>query len=340
MLSVREVKAQTFGIGLAVHLSGVNNRRESSDTGRLPMNLWHLRTFCAVYEKRSFTKATDVVHRTQPSISAQIAELEKYYGTQLLIRKGRGVTLTESGKILYRYAQRMLKLADKTRDALDEFGGVIRGDVAVGASTIPGTYILPQLLSDFRHEYPDVRVSLCISDTKEVIELVVDGQVEVGMVGQKIQDTRLEFRSLAEDQIVLVAPSHSHLTKRRSVTVDILKKEPVIVREDGSGTRGTVQKALEKKGFRWKDQNVAMELGSTEAAKNGVVAGLGLSFLSKWAIQREKKLGLINEVPVKGLDIQRHFYLLFHKRWPFSRAAKVFIDFCSSKGTISLQGER
>ena len=304
------------------------------------MNLWHLKTFCAVYEKQSFTKATDIVHRTQPSISAQIAELEKYYGTQLFIRKGREVTPTESGKILYRYAQRILKLADKTRDDLDEFGGKIRGDVAVGASTIPGTYILPQLMSDFKREYPDVHVSICISDTKEVIERILDGQLEVGTVGEKIQDKRLEFRPLAEDQIVLVAPSNSPMAKKRFVTLDVLKKEPVIVRENGSGTRGTVQKALEKKGFRWKDQNVAMELGSTEAAKNGVVAGLGLSFLSKWAIQREKKLGLINEVSVKGFNIQRHFYLVLHKGWPLSRSSKVFLEFCSSKAILSMQGKK
>ncbi|UCE19278.1 MAG: LysR family transcriptional regulator [Gemmatimonadota bacterium] len=303
------------------------------------MNLWNLKTFCVVYEKRSFTKATGVVHRTQPSISAQVAELEKYYGTQLFIRKGREITPTESGEILYRYAQRILKLADKTKEALDEFGGLMRGDVVLGASTIPGTYILPELLSDFKREYPDVRVSISISDTREVIERVMDGQLEIGLVGEKIQDKRLNFEPLAEDNIVLVVPAHSHLAKKRHVTLDILKKEHILVREEGSGTRGTVQKVLEKKGFKWRDLNVAMELGSTEAVKNGVVAGLGISFLSQWAIQRERKLGLISEVPVRGLDIQRHFYLVFHKGWPLSRATQVFLDFCSSKTMISMQGE-
>ena len=304
------------------------------------MNLWNLRTFCVAYEKRSFTKATSVVHRTQPSISPQIAELEKYYGTQLFIRRGREVTPTESGEILYQHAQRILKLADKTKDALDDFGGLMRGDVAVGASTIPGTYIFPELLSDFKAEYPEVRVSIFISDTKEVIERILEGQLEIGMVGEKIPDKRLNFKPLADDNIVLVVPSNSHLAKKRFVTLDILKKEPVIVREEGSGTRGTVQKALEKKGFKWRNQNVAMELGSTEAVKNGVVAGLGISFLSTWAIQREKKLGLISEVPVKGLDIQRHFYLVFHKGWPLSRATQLLLEFCSSKAVISMQGEK
>ena len=300
------------------------------------MNLWHLKTFSAVYEKRSFTKATGIVHRTQPSISTQIAELEKYYGTQLFIRKGREVTPTESGEILYRYAQRILKLADKTREALDEFDGLIRGDVAVGASTIPGAYILPKLLSDFKKEYPDIRVSVCITDTKEVIEQVSEGQFEVGVVGEKIQDKRLEFKPLAEDKIVLIAPSNSPLAKKRFVPLDILKREPMIVREEGSGTRGTIQKTMEKQGFRWKDQKVTVELGSTEAVKNGVIIGLGLSFLSRWAIQRERKLGLISEVPVKGLDIQRFFYLLSHKGWPLSRATQVFLDFCSSQAIISM----
>ena len=303
------------------------------------MNLWNLKTFCAVYEKRSFTKATGVVHRTQPSISAQIAELEKFYGTQLFIRRGREVTPTESGEILYQYAQRLLKLADKTKEALDEFGGVMRGDVAVGASTIPGTYIVPELLSDFRREYPEIRVSVDISDTREVIERVLEGQLEIGMAGEKIQDKRLNFKPLAEDNIVLVVPSHSPLAKKRFVALDVLKKEPVIIREEGSGTRGTVQKVLEKKGFKWKDLNVAMELGSTEAVKNGVVASLGISFLSEWSIQREKTLGLISQVPLKGVDIDRHFHLVFHRGWPLSRAAQVFLDFCLSKAILSMKGE-
>lgn len=302
------------------------------------MNLWHLKTFCAVYEKRSFTKATGVVHRTQPSISAQIAELEKYYGTQLFIRRGREVTPTESGETLYQYAQRILTLFEKTKEIMDDLGGLTRGQSVVGGSTIPGTYVLPQLLSEFKREYPEIHVSISISDTKRVLERVLEGQLEIGVVGERIPDKRLGYKSLAEDRIVLIVPSNSPLAKKRYVTFDVLKKEPMIVREDGSGTRGTVQKALEKKGFRWKDQNVAMELGSTEALKNGVVAGLGNAFISTWAIEREKKLRLVSELPVKGLNIQRHFYLVFHKGWPLSRATQVFLDFCLSKAVLSLPG--
>jgi DNA-binding transcriptional LysR family regulator len=304
------------------------------------MNLWHLKTFCAVYEKRSFTKATGVVHRTQPSISAQIAELEKYYGTQLFIRKGREVTATESGETLYRYAQRILRLSEKTKETIDNLGGLTRGHVVVGGSTIPGTYILPKLLSDFKKEYPEIHISISISDTKNIIERVLDGQLEIGVVGEKISDKRLDFKPLAEDRIVFIVSSNSHLAKKRFVTFDVLQNEPIIVRENGSGTRGTVQKALEKKGFGWRDQNVTLEFGSTEAVKNGVVAGLGNAFVSTWSIEREKRLHIISELPVKGLEIRRHFYLVLHKGWPLSRASQVFSDFCASKAVLSIPGEK
>jgi DNA-binding transcriptional LysR family regulator len=301
------------------------------------MNIWHLKTFCAVFEKRSFTKAASVVHRTQPSISAQIADLEKYYHTQLFIRKGKEVIPTERGDILYRYAQHILKLTEQSKEAIDEHGGMTRGLVTVGASTIPGTYILPELVSRFRQAYPAVKTSIPISDTRDVLQKLLEGELELGVVGEQTRDKRLEFQPLAEDRIVLVAPSHSDVMKKRSLSLDVLKREPLILREEGSGTRKTLQVALEKKGVRWKDLDIVAEFGNTEAAKNGVIAGLGLSFLSQWAIEREVKLGLISEIPVKGLDIQRHFFIVIHKGWPISRAAEVFLNFCSSKAVISLR---
>jgi DNA-binding transcriptional LysR family regulator len=304
------------------------------------MNLWQLKTFCAVVEKKSFTKAVDVVRRTQPSISAQIAELEKFYGIQLLVRKGREVTLTEGGRILYRYARRILRLVDKSKETLGQLDSLTRGTLIVGASTIPGVYLLPKLLSDFSEEHPEVQVSMSITDSRDIINRVSEGELELGVVGKKAKDKRLEFRSLAEDRIVLIASPRSKLTKKPLVTLNDLKKESVIMREEGSGTRATVQKVMEEKGVRFRDLNIVMELGSTEAVKSGVIAGLGISFVSQWAIEREKKLKLIREVPVENIEIRRHFHIVTRKSWPVSRATQAFIDSCVSKAIISLQGER
>ncbi len=300
------------------------------------MNIWQLKTFCAVVEKKSFTKAADAVRLTQPSISAQIAELEKFYGTQLLVRKGREVTPTEGGKLLYRHARRILRQVDISREALGQLDNLTRGTLIVGASTIPGVYLLPKLLSDFKEQYPEVQVSMSITDSKDIIDRVSEGELELGVVGKKTKDKKLEFISLAEDKIVLIVPPRSNLTKKPFITLNELKKIPVIMREDGSGTRATVQKAMKNKGIRFRDLNVVMELGSTEAAKNGVIAGLGVSFVSRWAIEREIELRSLREVPVEKMDIHRHFYLVTRKRWPLSRATQAFIDSCVSKAIITM----
>jgi DNA-binding transcriptional LysR family regulator len=304
------------------------------------MNIWQLKTFCAVVEKKSFTKAADVVRLTQPSISAQIAELEKFYGTPLLVRKGREVTPTEGGKLLYRYARRILRQVDISKETLGQLDKLTRGTLIVGASTIPGVYLLPKLLSDFNEQYPEVQISMSITDSKDIIDRVTEGELELGVVGKKTKDNKLEFISLAEDRIVLIVPPRSDLTKQPFIPLNELKKIPVIMREDGSGTRATVRKAMKKVGIRFRDLNVIMELGSTEAAKNGVIAGLGVSFVSRWAIEREIKLGLLQEVPVEKMDIHRHFYIVTRKSWPLSRATQAFIDSCISKAIISMDGDQ
>ncbi len=304
------------------------------------MNIWQLKTFCTVVEKKSFTKAADVVRLTQPSISAQIAELEKFYGTQLLVRKGREVTLTEAGSILYRYAGRVLRLVDESREALGRLDSLARGALTVGASTIPGVYLLPELLSDFSGRYPEVQVSMSITDSKDVIDRVSEGALELGVVGKRTRDKKLGFTPLAEDRIVLIAPPRSDLAKRSGVKLGELKREPMIMREEGSGTRAAVQKAMKEKGVRLGDLNVVMELGSTEAVKSGVIAGLGVSFVSRLAIEREMKLRLLTEVAVERTDIRRRFYIVTRKGWPVSRAARAFVDLCLSKAIISMRGER
>jgi DNA-binding transcriptional LysR family regulator len=266
--------------------------------------------------------------------------LEKFYGTPLLVRKGREVTPTEGGKLLYRYARRILRQVDISKETLGQLNNLTRGTLIVGASTIPGVYLLPKLLSAFSEQYPEVRVSMSISDSKDIIDKVSEGELELGVVGKKTKDKKLEFISLAEDRIVLIAPPRSDLTKKPFITLSELKKIPVIMREDGSGTRATVRKAMKKMGIRFRDLNIVMELGSTEAAKSGVIAGLGVSFVSRWAIEREIKLRLVREVPVEKMDIHRHFYVVTHKSWPLSRATQAFLDSCISKAIISMDGNR
>ena len=290
------------------------------------IELQQLRSFCAVAQKKSFTKAEEIVHRTQPTISGQISALEKAYGTTLFNRSGREIVLTESGKILYDYAKRILELVDKSKDKVNELKRLVRGDLIIGASTIPGTYILPKIFEDFKKKYPEVNVSLQISNSEDVIYKILEHILEIGAVGEKIEDKRLEYMHLARERIVLIVPPHHRWAKKTSVTIDDLRKEPFIYREKKSGTRANVEVALRNKGI--KKLNVAIELGSTEAVKEGVKAGLGVSFISERAV----KDGLLKKVKVKNLDIIRDFYIVFLKIGVKSRAMEAFIDF-NKKGS-------
>ncbi len=284
------------------------------------IELQQLKTFCAVAEKKSFTKAEEIVYRTQSTISAQISALEKTYGIPLFDRE-REIILTESGKILYDYAKRILELVDESKDKIDELRQVVKGDLIIGASTIPGTYILPEILKKFKAKYPEVNISLPISDSKDVTSKILEHKLEIGAVGKKIKDKRLEYIELAKDRIVLaVAPNHKW-AKRRSITLNDLNQEPFIIREKGSATRATVEEVLQNKEI--KKFNVVMELGSTEAVKQGVKAGLGISFISEWAVKDSS----LKEVKVKNLDIIRSFYIVFLKSGMKRHSVKAFIDF-------------
>lgn len=294
------------------------------------IELAQLKAFCAVVEKKSFTRAGEAVHRTQSTVSAQIALLEKAYGVTLLNRLQKEVVPTESGEILYGYAKRILRLVDESRDKILKLKRIVKGDLIIGASTIPGNYILPEILRDFKKKYPEVNISLQISNSKDVIGKILDRRLEIGAVGERIRDNRLEYTDLATERIVLVVSPNHKWARMRNVSLDDLRREPFISREEGSGTRATVEEALKRKGTR--ALNIAMEVGSTEAVKETVKAGFGISFISEQAI----KDGSLKEVKIKELDIIRNFYMVFLKSGIKKHAVQSLIDFTKEKqGSIS-----
>jgi DNA-binding transcriptional LysR family regulator len=289
------------------------------------IELQQLRTFCAVVEKKSFTIAGELVGRTQSTISGQISSLEKLYDTALLDRSGREIMVTESGRILYDHAKRILELMDKSREEINGLRKVVKGDLIIGASTIPGTYILPGIIGDFKKRYPEVSVSLRISNSKNVINGILDHTLAVGAVGEKKEDERVEYLELARDRIVLVVPLSHKLASASSVDLNDLKNEKFISREIGSATRATVEAALKRQGITQLDFTV--ELGSTEAVKEGVKAGLGISFVSERAVKDDSLV----RVEVRKLDIHRHFYVIRLSKGPSSRAAQALVDFVETE---------
>jgi len=293
-----------------------------------PIDFRHLETFCRVAELKSFTKAAEDLCLTQPTISGHILSLEQSLSLRLFDRAGRKVRLTKAGQVLLQYTVKILSLRKELLNALSEFSEGIRGELSLGASTIPGEYILPKLMGDFKREHPLFSLSLKIADTQEVIQYVLQGQVEFGIIGAKRNHPSLSYEKFEKDEIIVIASSdHFNLHKRRT-TLETLTKEPWIIREEGSGTQMTVEKALRKGGLSLKQFNVVMEMGSTSSVKEGVKAGLGMAFVSKKAVKEELQQGTLSQIEVEGLEpISRQIYIVQHRGRTLSPIGMEFLRF-------------
>jgi DNA-binding transcriptional LysR family regulator len=290
-----------------------------------------LKTFCAVVESGSFTEAAEIVYVTQPSISTHINELEEHYKTKLLNRKRDGITPTATGKLLYKNAKEVFKQIQVTEDEIDKINNLLGGSIEIGASTVPGTYIIPALIAEFKKNYPHIKISLKIKDTNLIINDVFEQKISFGIVGDRTKKSGLKFHKLTGDRIVLIAnPS----VKKSKLNLDELKEMKFIFRESNSGTRAAVVNELKKHGISIKQLNIAMELGSTEAVKQGVMKNLGASFVSERTINTEKENGLLKIIPIERIDIKRNFWLVKRSNTRISRAENEFFKFLSKKENL------
>lgn len=293
------------------------------------MDLHVLELFCRIVESGSFSKAADAMYLTQPTVSGHIKKLEKDVGIRLLDRLGHRATPTKGGNLLYRYARRILTLRQEAQQALDEFKGGLKGELILGASSIPGGYLLPPLIGPFRARYPDISIVLKVSDSKEIIEAVIDGAYEIGAVGAQFDDGRLEYRTFAEDEMVLVVPPAHPWASRKSVKVKELPSQPFLIRERGSGTRKIMEQALEQHDLSIGALKVIGEMGSNEAIRQAVKTGGGIAIISNLAVASDIKGGELHAIPVAGLKLTRPFYLITHRhrsRSPICSAFLAFID--------------
>ncbi len=295
---------------------------------QLSIEFRHLETFCRVAGLKSFTKAAEDLCLTQPTVSGHILSLEQSLSLRLFDRAGREARLTKAGEVFLRYASKILILRKELLNALSEFSQGIRGELSLGASTIPGEYLLPKLMGEFKKEHPHFTISLKIGDTKEIIQYVLEGNVEFGMTGAKLDHHSLHYEKVEEDEIIVVGPSDHPLTGKKKVDFEGLLKESLIVREEGSGTQMAVEKALRRKGKSLKQLNVVMEMGSTSSVREGVKAGLGLAFISRRAVEEELNQGLLSQIRIEGMEpISRQFYVVSHRGRTLSPIGIEFLRF-------------
>ncbi|MBR9980734.1 MAG: LysR family transcriptional regulator, partial [Desulfatitalea sp.] len=266
------------------------------------MDLWQLKIFCKVVELQSFSKAGEAVHLSQPTVSSHIKDLETHFGTQLIDRLARQAQPTKAGELLYAHACRLMALRDEAETAMAEFLGKIKGRLTIGGSTIPGAYILPRLIGDFAKDYPGVRVALRVADTAAILAAIADGQVELGLVGATADDGQFQQAPLLGDQLCLVVPKAHRWAARQTVTIQEMLAEPFIVREKGSGTLKVVAHILQNVGYRLEDLNIVAEMGSTEAVRQGIKGGVGISILSAMAIADDVQAGVLTRLALGEVD--------------------------------------
>ena len=291
------------------------------------MDLWQLNIFCKVVELKGFSNAGNAIHLSQPTISSHIKDLENHFECQLIDRLGKKVVPTKAGELLYRYARKLIALRDETEAAMAEFHGKIKGRLVIGGSTIPGGYILPKCIGAFTTVYPEVTISLVIGDTDQIIQDVLSGSPEFGIVGAKTSNKNIYQEKLIEDEMRLIVTSDHKWANEKHVSPDWIFKEPFIVRERGSGTLKSIKLSLKEKGYSSENLNIIAELGSTEAVIQGIKSKVGISILSTIAVAEELKAGTLKALTIKKLNLKRSFYLITHKQRSPSPLCNAFINF-------------
>lgn len=286
----------------------------------------HLETFVLAAELSNFTAAARALGLTQAAVSQRIQAIELMLKVPVFHRQGGHVLLTESGHRLYTYAQRILALH---REAIQEITGhrtPLTGELSLAASSIPGEHLLPDLLATFQETQPHIQVKATVTDSQNVLHQVEQGHVHLGLVGGRKDNPHLEFRPIASDQLLLiVAPNHPWADRKR-VTLAQLAKQPLILREAGSGSRWCLEQALAKVGKSLTDLHVGMELGSNEAIKEAVSRGLGAAFLSSRAVQKEVDAGRFLALTIHGLPLARDMFATWDRRRVLPIPARLFLD--------------
>ena len=291
------------------------------------MKFNQIEIFCKIVELGSFSRAAEALHLSQPTLTEHIKALEDYLGTTLLDRLGREVVPTKGGDILYEYAQKILILKRGAEQTLWSLKGALKGDLAVGASTIPGEYILPSLIKGFIDNFPHIIINLTIADTKKVIEDIVNNRIELGVVGAVMENGKLEYHKFVKDELVLLVPPSSSWGKMKSIPLEKLKEISFVLREEGSGTRIVMEKSLKDHGVDSGHLNVIMRLGSTTAVIQAIKSGIGCSILSRRAVQENLNNGTLKAVSIDKIKIFRDFYIVLRRGKSHSPLCDAFLKF-------------
>jgi DNA-binding transcriptional LysR family regulator len=285
-----------------------------------------LQVFHTVARLLSFTKAAETLHMTQPAVTFQVRQLEEHFNTRLFDRTHNRISLTEAGKQVYGYADRIFELYAEMEDAVRKVTGEISGALIIGASTTIAEYMLPALLGDFKAKYPDVTVHLKVANSDGIVSMVENNDIDLGVVEAPVTNKNLVVEVCRMDQLVVIVPPSHPLAGQSSVPVDALVEYPFICREEGSGTREVISEFMSRCGVNSADLRVCIELGSPEAIKGAVEAGMGVSITSRATILKELQLGTLVAVNLEPV-LERPFSFVHQKQKFRHRAMDELLEF-------------
>ncbi len=292
------------------------------------LTIQQLEALIYLVEECSFSRAARRMNLTQPSLTKHIRNVEEILGSKVVNRSSRSLALTPEGKVLHDYARRIIRLREEAREQVLRMRETDSGEIRIAASTIPATYILPYAIGAFRKKHPRIRTTVRTADSSDVIQMVLENGAEIGFIGKKPPGGKLVAEALWKDRLVLAISAANPLAKRRSVRLADFREVPFVIREKGSGTRETMESCLRDAGIPGLAHfNVVAELGSSEAVKEAILAGLGVSVISAHAIRRELKSGLAVAVSIDECRIERSFYLIYRRQFDLMSHHKRFLEF-------------
>ncbi|RXZ77032.1 LysR family transcriptional regulator [Paenibacillaceae bacterium] len=293
----------------------------------MALNFHQLHIFYTVADKGSFSAAAQALHMTQPAVTMQVQSLEDYFGTKLLLRSTKRIELTEAGSALMPFAQRSIALIRETDATMSKFTSQLKGRLQLGASLTIGEYILPRLLGPFGQEYPHIAISMKVMNTAQIMEEILNHHLNFGLIEAPVNHPDMHMEAVMSDELKLIVPAFHPLAEADEVSLHDVMKYPVVLREQGSGTRQVMEEELRNKQIDPSSLKIVMELGSTGAVKSAVEAGLGVSFVSASSVKHEVALGLIKTISISDVRFKRQFYSIYLKSALLPISAVTFLTF-------------
>lgn len=290
------------------------------------MNLNLFKTYVRVVETQNLSRTAEEFGLSQPAVTKQIQTLEEIYGILLLERSGRKLRPTEAGEALYNCARELIKTMDKLDKSMEDIAESRKGSLYLGASTIPGQYILPFVIKGFKDRYPHISISLEIADTEKIFNKITERELDIGIVGGWINNRKVDGFPWLQDELVAVVPAAHRLTGQTSTNLQELLTERWIFREKGSGTRKAMEDLLTAYNINREDLNICMEAGSTEAVLAMVEAGMGISIVSRWVIRPDSSTKL-SYIDLQEKEARRLFYIVLPKQKLRRNSVSSFLEY-------------